>query len=210
MSIHWISGKLGAAGLSAAVIAVAATPEASQPPSGVATVRAADRTRVRATSVAPAPVALQLDMARLRRLQPVTEELAAPLPTPQPVVETAPDVVIAVEEKAVAQEASAKPEIVDAFATRTWYVPPPPPPPVKPEPPPKPTAPPLPFAYMGRYEDAETPPIVMLVRGDRLYTVSAGDSIDDTYRVDLVENGRVELTYLPLQQKQVLQTGEPG
>ena len=210
MSIHWISGKLGAAGLSAAVIAVAATPEAAQPQSGMASVQTADRARLRPTSVVPAPVTMQLDMIRLRRLQPVSEEQATSLSAPHTVVATTSDVAIAVEEKVVAQEESAKLEIVDAFATRTWYVPPPPPPPVKPEPPPKPTAPPLPFAYMGRYEDAESPTVIMLVRGDRLYTVSAGDSIDDTYRVDLVEKGRVELTYLPLQQKQVLQTGEPG
>jgi len=110
----------------------------------------------------------------------------------------------------VAQEVPPAVEIVDAFAAKSWYVPPPPPPPVKPEPPPKPTAPPLPFTYMGRYDDSENPTVVMLVRGDRLYTVSEGESIDGTYRVERIDKGLVELTYLPLQEKQVLQTGEPG
>lgn len=206
MSIHWLSGKFGAAGLSAAAIAVAAVPEAAPPDAPAA--RTVERTRLRATAVAPVPVAVQLDMARLKRLQPIREGVAATPMASSAVAEATSDPAAAAEQKAVVQEAPAKVEIVDAFTTKTWYVPPPPPPPVKPEPPPKPVAPPLPFAYMGRYDDSESPTVVMLVRGDRLYTVSEGDSIDGTYRVDRVDKGLVELTYLPLQQKQVLQTGE--
>lgn len=100
---------------------------------------------------------------------------------------------------------AAKPEVVNAFAGKSWYVPPPPP---KVEPPPKPTAPPLPFSFMGRYEEAgRTGVVIMLVKGDRLYTVSEGDVIDDTYRVDRITERTVELTYLPLKEKQLLQIG---
>jgi hypothetical protein len=63
---------------------------------------------------------------------------------------------------------------------------------------------------MGLYDDAEGPAVIMLVRSDRLYTVSEGDLIDGTYRVDRVANGMIELTYLPLQEKQQLPTGNPG
>jgi hypothetical protein len=192
MIIRWRRGRLLLAGISAAALAVAAVPEAEQPAPAVPT-RAAEPSRPKSTAQERAGV--QLDMARLRRLQPAGDDASA-----------APD---ASEEPAGAVTPAVA-EIVDAFATHSWYVPPPPPPPVKPEPPPKPTAPPLPFTYMGRYDSTEGPPVILLVRGDLLYTVSEGDSIDGIYRIDRVERGRVELTYLPLQQKQVLQTGEAG
>jgi hypothetical protein len=56
---------------------------------------------------------------------------------------------------------------------------------------------------MGRYDEAAKV-IVMLVKGDRLYTVSVGDVIDGTYRVDRISDRTVELIYLPLQERQVL------
>ena len=95
------------------------------------------------------------------------------------------------------------------FGAISWYVPPPPPPPAPPRvvPPPPPTAPPLPFSFLGRYEEAGTQ-IILLVRGDRIYTVSAGDVIDNTYRVEGLAGGRLELTYLPLNIKQTISTGE--
>lgn len=96
-------------------------------------------------------------------------------------------------------------EIGNAFSATSWYVPPPPPPPVKPAPPPKPTAPPLPFSYLGRYEDSAL--VVMLVKGDRVYTVTEGDVIENTYRVERVSAGMVDLTYLPLNIRQSISTG---
>ncbi|MFH1493482.1 MAG: hypothetical protein ABIG70_01625 [Pseudomonadota bacterium] len=103
------------------------------------------------------------------------------------------------------QEGEAEIEVGNVFAATSWYVPPPPPPPAKPAPPPKPTAPPLPFSYLGRYEDAAL--VIMLVKGDRVYTVSVGDVIENTYRVERVSAGMVELTYLPLNIRQTLSTG---
>jgi len=100
-------------------------------------------------------------------------------------------------------QAAPQADVVNAFASTSWYVPPPPP---APSAPPKPTAPPLPFTFMGRYDDAAKA-VVMLVKGDRLYTVSVGDVIDGTYRVDRISDKSVELTYLPLQEKQALPTG---
>jgi hypothetical protein len=195
MKALWRKGKLGAVGLSAAAIAMAAMPEESQ--SSRDARRAGDPLRQRPAAVATASA--QLDMARLRRLQstngqePVRSADAAES-DPERIVEANPPGA----------------GIVDAFATRTWYVPPPPPPPVALAPPPKPVAPPLPFSYMGRYDEPEKPTVIMLVKGDRLYTVAVGDSIDGTYRVERVEDGVVEMTYLPLQEKQQLATGNPG
>ncbi|HEY0666467.1 MAG TPA: hypothetical protein VGD24_10405 [Gallionella sp.] len=95
----------------------------------------------------------------------------------------------------------------NAFGVTSWYVPPPPPPPAPPAPPPVPTAPPLPFTYLGRYEDAPTR-LAILVKGERMYTVAEGDVIEDTYRIERVTPGGVELTYLPLDIRQTLNTGE--
>ena len=98
----------------------------------------------------------------------------------------------------------------NAFPATSWYVPPPPPPPPKPvakAPPPPPSAPPMPFSFLGRYEE-EGKRTILLVRDDRIYTVSEGDVIDGTYRVERLVGGRLELTYLPLSIKQTINAGE--
>jgi hypothetical protein len=103
-------------------------------------------------------------------------------------------------------------EPADAFQTKSWYVPPPPPPPPpppKPLPPPVPTAPPLPFTYLGKFQDAAQP-VIFLVRGDRILTVSAGDVIEGTYRVDGIVGATLGLTYLPLNIKQQINIGNAG
>lgn len=97
----------------------------------------------------------------------------------------------------------------NTFGAMTWHVAPPPPPPKpqsKPLPPPPPTAPPMPFSFMGRYEEGGMR-IILLVRGDRIYTVSEGDVIDNTYRVERLAGGQLELTYLPLDIKQAISAG---
>lgn len=94
----------------------------------------------------------------------------------------------------------------NTFSAASWYVPPPPPPPPKPQPPPPPTAPPMPFSFMGRYEEGGGK-IILLVRGDRIYTVSEGEVIDNTYRVERLAGGQLELTYLPLNIKQMISAG---
>ena len=97
----------------------------------------------------------------------------------------------------------------DAFAAKSWHVPPPPPPPPKPvakAPPPPPAAPPMPFSFMGRYEEGGTR-IILLVKDDRIYTVSEGDVIENTYRVERLAGGQLELTYLPLSIKQTISAG---
>lgn len=98
----------------------------------------------------------------------------------------------------------------NAFAAKSWRPPPPPPPPpaaaVKPPPPPPPAPPPLPFTFLGRYEE-DGVRIVVLVRNDRMYAVTEGDVIEQTYRVGPIVGGQLELTYLPLNLQQALSTG---
>jgi len=106
------------------------------------------------------------------------------------------------------EAAAGEPENV--FASKSWYVPPPPPPPppvvVAPV---VPTAPPLPFTYLGQYADAGKP-IFLLVKGDRILTVKEGEVIDGNYRVDGIAGSKLGLTYLPLNIKQTLETGNAG
>jgi len=90
------------------------------------------------------------------------------------------------------------------FGSKSWYVPPPPP---KALPPPAPTAPPLPFSYMGKMlEDGRT--TVFLTRQNRNFVVTAGDTIESTYRVDDISAHFMTFVYLPLNIKQTLQIGE--
>ncbi len=67
----------------------------------------------------------------------------------------------------------------------------------------KPTAPPLPFIYMGKLvENGDMS--IFLTRDDRPYVVHIGDVIDGAYRIDAIHPTLLELTYLPLSQKQTL------
>jgi len=215
MNQLWQKGRIGLAGLALVTIAVAATSERSPQEANDGGVRNPEQSPTVTAVKTPAKLgAVQVDMTRLRRLLPARDaDLANPANPTDPANETAvvngaENSTPSAEDKVI--EVPVRAEIVNAFASKSWYVPPPPPPPPKIEPPPKPTAPPLPFVYIGRYDNPGAPTVIMLVRGDRLYTVSEGDSIDGTYHVDRVEKGQVELTYLPLKQKQFLQTGAPG
>jgi hypothetical protein len=126
----------------------------------------------------------------------------APAPPPQPGLRVELERLSRPDEKAAADTVAG-----DAFSAISWYVPPPPPPPRKPAPPPPPSAPPMPFSYLGRYEDAGRLTI-LLVRGDRVYTVSEGEVIENTYRVERLTRSGLEMIYLPLGIKQTLGTGE--
>lgn len=96
---------------------------------------------------------------------------------------------------------------VDAlFHTQSWYVAPPPPPPapVVVVAPPPPTAPPLPFSVMGSYARPGDAKVYFFTRGDRVFDVHIGDTIDNTYSVDSEANGVLTLTYKPLNIQQTL------
>lgn len=90
------------------------------------------------------------------------------------------------------------------FVAKSWYVPPPP---VNVQAPATPTAPPLPFAYMGKFQEESGRLIIYLAKGEQTYSVSPGDVIDDTYRIDGIESGQLVMTYLPLTVKQTLPIG---
>lgn len=106
-----------------------------------------------------------------------------------------------------------KRSVGDAFKN-SWDAPRPPPvrpvQPVELPPPPPvviPTAPPIPFTYLGRYGDTASRTII-LAKGEKVYTVSVGDVIENTYRIERFSAGMINLTYLPLSIEQHLPTGE--
>jgi len=89
---------------------------------------------------------------------------------------------------------------VDLLAARSWIVPPPPPPVVAPK------APPLPFTLVGRLIDNDQQ-VVFLANQDRNYIAREGAKLDNNYRVERIEAGRMTLIYLPLDERQILNLG---
>jgi len=99
----------------------------------------------------------------------------------------------------------------DAFVPRGWRPPPPPPaspaPPVAEEPPPPPVAPALPFTFMGQFESPGEKTVYYLVEGDKLHTVTEGETINGTHRIEAVKGNRMDILYLPLSIMQTLALG---
>ncbi|WP_034303817.1 hypothetical protein [Herbaspirillum sp. RV1423] len=93
---------------------------------------------------------------------------------------------------------------VNPFTPKSWYVPPPPPPP---QPPPKPTAPPLPFSYVGKLEEDGENWTIYLSKGTESFVIKKGDTFDNSYRFDGVENGNLIIQYLPMGIRQTLSIG---
>lgn len=87
---------------------------------------------------------------------------------------------------------------------------PPPAPVIEPPPPPPsppPMAPALPFSIVGGISGqriAEGQPVAFLRQHDEVFVVRQGDEIGRRYRVDAITAEKIEFTYLPLQQRQVL------
>jgi hypothetical protein len=93
----------------------------------------------------------------------------------------------------------------DAFPP---LLPPPPPKPAYPASaePPRPTPPPVPFTVIGKKLEGTTWE-VYLARGDQTYIATQGGDLAGVYRVDAINPTQITLIYLPLNEKQTLQTG---
>jgi hypothetical protein len=66
-----------------------------------------------------------------------------------------------------------------------------------------PRPPPLPYTYLGKLIHAgET--VVFLTREDRNYIVRAGETLEERYRIEAVEEKRLVLSFLPLGARQTL------
>jgi hypothetical protein len=96
------------------------------------------------------------------------------------------------------------------FAASSWLPPPPPVVQAPPEPPPPPTAPPVPYVYLGKLDGSTLKPRVFLSSGDQLVIVSQGEVVDGQYRVESISDADIVLTYLPLNQRQVISMQSEG
>lgn len=95
----------------------------------------------------------------------------------------------------------------DAFVA----VAPPAPPPARvenlpPAEPPRVVAPPLPFTVVGRKRERDRWE-VYLMRGEQVYVATVGATVGESYRVDAIGPTEIQLTYLPLNERQTLPTG---
>lgn len=70
----------------------------------------------------------------------------------------------------------------------------------------KPMPPPLPFTFVGKMVE-EGRPKVFLQEGDTMHAVAEGDLIGRGYKVLGIENGRINLLYLPLDMTQTISVG---
>lgn len=93
----------------------------------------------------------------------------------------------------------------NAFGAPKPKAPPPAPPP---PPPPPPSAPPLPFRYIGK-QFADGVWEVYVAKSDRTLVLRSGDVLDQQYKVEAISPPTLVLTYLPMNQKQLLQIGAP-
>ena len=82
------------------------------------------------------------------------------------------------------------------FASRSWQ---PPAPKISSAPPvpPAPTAPPMPYRYAGKLVQGGRQS-VLLAKGDMLFPVNEGETLDGVYRVESIGETQITLTYLPL------------
>jgi hypothetical protein len=92
------------------------------------------------------------------------------------------------------------PKARDAFAAQSWA---PPPRAAAPPPPAKPVAPALPFVYLGRMEDAGAPSVI-LRRGKDVLVARERADIDGQYRLESIGPQGLVITYLPLNEPQIL------
>lgn len=92
----------------------------------------------------------------------------------------------------------------DLFSATDWS---PPPPIASPAPPGPPMAPSVPFTFLGKRK-AETDWEVFLSKGNSTFIVRAGQTFDDSYRVESIQPPQMTLTYMPLNQTQTIAVGE--
>lgn len=92
------------------------------------------------------------------------------------------------------------------FNSKSWYAPPPVIASAPPAPPPVPSAPPMPFTYIGKMVEDDRL-LVYLAKGEQMFTVAKGETFDEVYRFDGLENGNLVIQYLPLAAKQLIAVG---
>jgi len=106
------------------------------------------------------------------------------------------------ERYALPERAALGTQRADLFGTRSWQ-PPSAPSGAAARGPSAPRVPPLPYRYAGQSLH-EGQMKVYLAKGDRVFPIRAGDTLEGTYRVQEIEKTRITLLYLPLGRKQTI------
>ena len=88
----------------------------------------------------------------------------------------------------------------ELFGSQSWR---PPVPRVESAPPPAPVAPPLPYKYAGKLVQGGQFSI-LLSKGDAVFPVKEGETLDGAYRVEAVSETQVTLIYLPLKHRETV------
>lgn len=74
----------------------------------------------------------------------------------------------------------------------------------------RPVVPALPYQYMGQMDDAPDGNLVFLTAGNRVFSVRPGQTVEQVWRLDSVDQRALYLTYLPLNSTVVLsKTAKP-
>ena len=73
-------------------------------------------------------------------------------------------------------------------------------------PPPVPTAPPLPFKYLGTMIDGGTTTL-FVSEGGQNFSLKPGEAVNDTYRLESLNESQAVFVYVPLGERQVLAIG---
>lgn len=59
-------------------------------------------------------------------------------------------------------------------------------------------APPLTYRFFGRMSTPDGQTLVLLARGEQVFQIAVGTVLDDGYRVDAIQDDRVQLSFQPL------------
>lgn len=151
------------------------------------------------------------DLAAPRERRPVEQPRPGAAPPPGSVPMTAiakPDerqaLSAALRQWHASQHQAALPEPEPGWAQAWASQQPPPPPPVYAEvaEPAAPVAPTFPHAWVGRYLDPLPKAIIAGPTGT--WVIAAGDVLEGQWRIDAIQERRMTLTYLPLDQSQTV------
>ncbi len=172
------------------------------------TAPAATKAKAGADKSAHPTIKLRLDLALGSLVASAHAQAPAPSPAPAtPPARALPPGSVRIDLLERPRDLGEPVDAAEAFGPKSWLVVPPPPPPPPPAPPQPPRAPPLPFRYMGQINDGNGAVTYFLLRGTSTLSVSVGDTIDNTYRLDSAEGGALQFTFLPLRERQSLHFG---
>jgi hypothetical protein len=74
----------------------------------------------------------------------------------------------------------------------------------QPPPPPKPSAPTFPYRYFGSMVDIDGKKLIYLQKDGTYYVIFEQQILDGVYRIDAISAAQISITYLPLEEKNII------